>query len=247
MSLDVVLTHAQQLPTELVASALPIAVRKDVAATSTATDGAPTVLSVDATGNLRTTGAGSETITSLSPGTLTANLGKASSQTCDATQDVGVAMLGVRQDLTSGPITTSLVDNAGDYVPFSITETGALRCETTVRAVRTATTITGSSWASGDSEGAQSMNGYRSMSFAILFDDVTASNTNYLTVEVSDDGSTYFPLQEVTFQSIRDSAGATKHVCRGTVSGIPHEYIRISNFDVTLSTGSKLLFTRYNS
>ena len=246
MSLSVELSHAQQLPVETIQGALPICVRFDAAATTQSVDGLPACLQVDASGSLRTTGgSGSETITSLTPGNGAAQLGKAD-DAAHSTGDCGVQVLAVWADRAGGALGASLVTTDGDYSPLSVSSEGHLRVEEGCRAVRSSIAIAGSSWAKGDSEAAMSMDGHRGVAFSIIFSSATANASHFLTVEVSADGSTYCPLQDIGFTPAADASSGTVYVCKGTLSGLPHKWMRLTNRSVVQTTLSPLLVTRHN-
>ena len=246
MSLSVLLSHAEQLPVETIQGALPICVRKDTGASTQSVDGLPACLQVDANGSLRTTrSSGSETITSLTPGNGKDELGKAD-DAAHSTGDCGVQMLAVRADRAGGALGANLVTTDGDYSPLSVSSEGHLRVEEGCRAVRSSIAISGSSWVKGDSEASMSMDGHRAVDFAIVFSSATATASHFLTIEVSADGSTFYPLQDIGFTPATDASYGTQYVCKGTLSGLPHKWMRITNSCAVQTTLSPLLITRHN-
>ena len=145
-----------------------------------------------------------------------------------------------------GALGASLVTTDGDYSPLSVSSEGHLRVEEGCRAVRSSIAITGSSWPKSASEATMSVDGHRAVDFAIVFSSATANASHFLTVEVSADGSTFYPLQDVGFQPVTDASYGTQYVCKGTLSGLPHKWMRIMNSCAVQTTLSPLLFTRHN-
>lgn len=241
--------HIQQLPSELNAGALSIAVRKDTAGTLQATDGQPSALQVDSSGALRVTGStgGSSggAITSVVPGTGADNLGK-ETDTASHSDATGVLMLGVRSDRSAGALATSLVDTNGDYAPFSMNAEGSVRVEESCRNIRTSITIASNSWSDGSTEGAMSLDGHRAVDFAIQLDS-SGSATDFITIEMSSDGSTFYPMQDISAVAATDSVGSITYVIRGGLTGIPTKHIRFANrTGMSLGVSSPLFITRHN-
>ena len=244
MSLLVDIGHCGQLPTELVANALSIAVRKDSAASTTVTDGAACVLQCDSTGALRTTGSGgggdasAANQTSMISKIETVATAVHVEDVAHADGDAGIASLAVRKDSPA-----SLAGTAGDYAPCQVDASGSLWVTDAGRAARSTVSISGSSWVKGDSKGTLDTASYTNVDFAIVFSNATATAADWLGIELSHDNSTWIPLQDVGFQPVTDSNSATQFVCRGSLSGLAAQYVRFTNTCATQTTLSPLYLT----
>ena len=236
--------HASQLPTELVANALAVCVRKDTAASTTATDGAACVLQCDSTGALRTTGSGGGDASASNQTSMISSLSTIAGavhveDAIHTSGDGGIPALCVRKDV---PVA---LGGSGDYQPCQVNETGALWVTDAGRAARSTVTIAASSWAKGDSEGALDTSSYSNLDFAIVFSNATATGADWLGVQISSDNSTWVPLQDQGFQAVTDSSSATQFVCRGSLTGLAAQYVRFTNTCVTQTTLSDLYLTMH--
>ena len=243
MSLLVDVGHASQLPTEPVANALAVCVRKDTAASTTATDGAACVLQCDSTGALRATGSGGGGDASASNQTtmissLSTIAGAVHVEDAVHTSgDGGIPALCVRKDV---PVA---LGGSGDYQPCQVNETGALWVTDAGRASRSTVAISGSSWPKGNSLGTLDTSSYYNLDFAIVFSNATATGADWLGIQVSSDNSTWALLQDVGLQAVTDSNSATQYVCRGSLSGLAAQYVRFTNTCATQTTLSALYLT----
>ena len=245
MSQLVDLGHASQLPTELVANALAVCVRKDTASSTTATDGAACVLQCDSSGALRTTGAGSGGDASASNQTsmissLSTIAGAVHVEDAVHTSgDGGIPALCVRKDV---PVA---LGGSGDHQPCQVNETGSLWVTDAGRASRSTVAIAGSSWAKGDSPSGATLetSSYSNLDFAIVFSNATATGADWLGIQISSDNSTWVPLQDVGLQAVTDSSSATQFVCRGSLTGLAAQYVRFTNTCATQTTLSDLYLT----
>ena len=243
MSLLVDLGHASQLPTELVANALSIAVRKDTAASTTATDNTACVLQCDSTGALRTTGSGGGDASAANQSSMITKIETIATAVhvediAHSDGDAGIMSLFVRKD---SPAT--LAGTSGDYAAAQVDGNGSLWVTNSGRAARSTVTIAASSWTKGDHKGSLDTQSFTNVDFAIQFSNATATAAHWLGIQISSDNSTWVELQDVGFQPVTDSSSATQFVCRGSLTGLAARYVRFTNTCATQTTLSDLYLT----